>query len=216
MAEDDCVVNDGVPAGFVRRGRSCMVPAMVAAPRYRHFTYDEYVELERDTGLKHEYLDGMVWAMAGGTPRHAMLILNLGSELRVSLKGRPCQPYSSELKVRVRATTLTTYPDVSVICGPIERAPEDRNAVMNPTLVAEVLSPSTERWDRHGKLQHYQQIPSLRHVLFVHVDEALVEHLELRDGQWHTTLHRPGDHVVLAALDVALDVDALYADLPEG
>src|SRR5258708_31296765 len=105
--------------------------------------------------------------MAGGPPEHAAISMNIGSQLREQLRGRGCQAYSSDLRIRVLATGLATYPDVTVVCKPVELDPLDRHTVTNPTLVVEVLSPSTAAYDRGEKLAHYQQIPSLREVVLV-------------------------------------------------
>jgi len=189
---------------------------MAVAARKHRLTYAEYLALERETDLKHEFLDGEAWAMAGGTPRHAALQNNVSTLLRVGLASRPCRPYASDLKVRVLDTGLATYPDVAVICGAPERDPEDRNAATNPVLLVEVLSDSTEAWDRGGKFAHYRRIPSLRHYVLVSQDPVRIEHfLRQVDGTWVLREHGSGDTVALDDLGVSLDVNAVYADLPE-
>lgn len=103
-------------------------------------TYAEYLELERRSEEKHEYLRGEVWAMAGGTPGHAKIAANVTGALIAALRGKPCGVFSSDLRVRVTETDRSTYPDVTVICGKREAAADDENAVVNPTLIVEVLS----------------------------------------------------------------------------
>jgi Uma2 family endonuclease len=194
-------------AGEVRMGE---------AARKLKLGYEEYLALERETYLRHEFLDGEAWAMAGGTPRHAKVMTNLSALTWAALRGRRCQPYNSELKIQIENTGLTTYPDVAVICGPLVRSPQDRNAVTNPTLLAEVLSPSTEGWDRGGKFAHYQHIPTLRYYLLVNVDRVRVELFTREsEGRWTLTVHGPGTQVPLPDLEISIDVDELYADLPE-
>jgi Uma2 family endonuclease len=103
-------------------------------------TYAEYLAAEAVSEVRHEYLNGEVWAMAGGTPEHAALALALGSELRQALRGKPCRAYSADLRIRIVDTGLSTYPDVSVVCGQLETAPDDKDAVTNPIVLVEVLS----------------------------------------------------------------------------
>src|SRR5262245_13134541 len=140
----------------------------VAHALHHRFTFEQYVVLEKDSGTKHEFLGGQVWAMSGGSPEHAAVGAKVTTLLSNALRDKPCRTYSSDLRVRVKATGLATYPDVTVVCGPIELDPEDPNehTVINPRLLVEVLSPSTEDYDRGEKLGHYKQIPSLAEVVF--------------------------------------------------
>lgn len=180
-------------------------------------TYGEYLALERETDARHEFLDGEAWLMAGGTPAHSKIKTNAAGVLHAALRGRPCQVYDSDLKVRVAATGLTTYPDLSVVCGALERHPEDRNAITNPTVWLEVLSGSTEGWDRGGKFMHAQQVASLAHYVLVSQDTRRVEVFTRGDdGGWSYRAFSVGTAVPLTALGVEVDVDALYEQLPEG
>ena len=189
---------------------------MAEPARKLALTYDAYLAIERETDTRHELLNGEAWAMAGGTPRHSALKANVVALFRALLHGRPCRPYDSDLKIRVPDTGLATYPDLSVICGPLARDPEDRNAVTNPTLLVEVLSPSTEAWDRGGKFAHAQRLASLNHYVLVDADRASVEHYARQeDGSWRYTRHTAGGAVRFADLGVELAVDDVYADLPE-
>lgn len=189
---------------------------MSAAAELVRYTYAEYLALERRTDQRHEYFDGEMFLMAGGTPRHAKVLSNANVALGAALGDRPCQAFSSDLKIRIPATGLATYPDLSVICGPLERHPEDRNVATNPTLIVEVLSESTEVWDRTRKFFHYQQLPSLRHYLLVSHDEPRVEHYERAEaGAWTYRVFGPGDVVPLSILGISLPVDALYKNLPD-
>ena len=189
---------------------------MGEAARKLHLSYDDYLALERETDLRHEYLDGEAWAMAGGTPRHAVVKSNLTGLLWNRLRGRPCRAVDADLKIAIPDTGLYTYPDLSVICGALERSAQDRNAVVNPTVLFEVLSPSTEGWDRGGKFAHYRRIPTLQHFVLVSVDLSRVElYTRTPDGRWLLSEHGPGDEVPLSAVDIAFPVDALYEGLPE-
>jgi len=189
---------------------------MAVAARKHRLTYAEYLALERETDLKHEFLDGEAWAMAGGTPRHSRVKANLITALNTALGDGSCVVYDSDLKVRVLETGLATYPDAAVVCGPLGRDPEDRNAVTNPAVLVEVLSDATEAWDRGGKFAHYRRIPSLRHYLLVDSGQPRVEHfVRQEDGRWLLSEHGPGDAVEITAAGVSLPVDGLYRGLPD-
>jgi Uma2 family endonuclease len=177
------------------------------------YTYGEYVELEEMSPVKHEYLDGAVWAMAGGTPDHAAIAANIIGMLREQLRDRRCRVFTSDLRVRVKATGLGTYPDASVICDSIELDPEDAkgHAVVNPTVLVEVLSPSTEVYDRGEKREHYQRIPCATEIVLVAHDAHRVE-IWRRDGDtWLEHVVETGD-VHLTSLDCRLPLDEIYAD----
>lgn len=124
------------------------------------YSYAEYLVHESTSNVKHEYPDGDISARLGGSPEHTALAVAVASSLRTQLEGKRCRVFSSDLRVRVLASGLATYPDVSVVCGPLERDTEGRETVLNPTVLVEVLSGSTERYDRGEKFEHYQKIPS--------------------------------------------------------
>lgn len=176
----------------------------------RHYAYGEYLALDEASNVKLEFYAGDIYAMAGGTPEHAALCLQVGSALNVQLEGRPCRVYGSDLRIRVLATGLTTYPDVSVVCGSIERDPEGRDTVLNPTLVVEVLSPSTADYDRGERRESYQQIPSLHEVVLLAHDQRRIEVYRRGAGGWSLHQAGPGESIALDSISCRLDVDALY------
>jgi Uma2 family endonuclease len=188
---------------------------MTEVARQRH-SFDDYLELEAMSPVKHEYLDGHVWAMAGGSPRHAAIAMNVGAELMAALGDRPCQVYGSDLRVRVKATGLATYPDLTVVCGALETDPEDRggNTATNPTLLVEVLSPSTEHYDCGEKLAHYKQIPSVREVLLIAHAEQKLELWRRTQTGWVLEVAREGgqERVRLESLDCTLELARVYRD----
>ena len=147
----------------------------MASQQEPYVTPEQYLAFERDAEAKHEYLDGRIYAMTGGSVNHARLIGNVHAELRAQLRGRPCEAFTSELKVRVEASGLHTYPDVSALCGKPELGGQCDEILLNPTVLVEVLSPSTERYDRGEKFVHYRQIPSLREYVLVWQDWMHVE-----------------------------------------
>jgi Uma2 family endonuclease len=174
-----------------------------------HYSFDEYVAFERTSNVKHEYLDGQIYAVAGGTPEHAALAAAVTGLLYGQLRDN--QVYSSDL--RVRAGELTTYPDVTVVCGPPLRDRRDSTTTLNPTLVVEITSPSTQDYDRGEKLRYYQQIESLRAVLLVAHDRSALELWERSDAGWRQTLAGAGQSLELPAIGCMLAVDDVYAAL---
>jgi len=181
---------------------------------HRPLRYDEYLQIEQDTGIKHEYLDGRATAMAGGTSEHSHLAGQLLAHLVVALRGGPRRPFNSDFKMRVEATGLSTYPDLSVICGQIERPADDRNAALNPRVLVEVLSPSTERYDRGEKWAHYEMIPSLREYVLVSSDRERVEVFSRENG-WVFRSYGPGERISLPSLGLEIPLDELYSGWTE-
>ena len=175
-----------------------------------HYSFAEYLELEAASNVKHEYLGGQIYAMAGGTPEHAALQAAVIGLLFRQLDGSRGRTHSSDLHVRVLATGLGTYPDVTVVCGPSERDPDHRQTVVNPTAIVEVLSDSTEEYDRADKFEQYKQIPSLQHYVLVSHRERALEVWSRVDGSWSQSLVREGASAPLEALGVSLDVRELY------
>jgi Uma2 family endonuclease len=179
---------------------------------HHRFTFDDYLRVEEDSVIRHEFLDGRIWAMAGGTPAHARMCANVITQLNLGLSSRRCSVYITDLRIRVRATGLATYPDVSVICGHVDLDPDDpkRHTAVNPSLLVEVLSPSTEEYDRGEKLEHYKQIESLQEVVLVHHDERKVVVWRRTGARWSATEHADG--ALALALGCELSVAAIYRD----
>jgi len=182
---------------------------MPSTARRPHYSYAEYLALEDESPIRHEYLEGEIYAMAGGSPDHAALAAAVIGLLRAQLPP-PCRLFTSDLRIRILATGLTTYPDAAVVCGKTQRAPDDRLAVVNPVLLVEVTSTSTEAYDRVEKLRHYQQLPSLHEVLIVsHREPRLTLNRREATG-WTALEHGPGETLALASLGATLPVDELY------
>jgi Uma2 family endonuclease len=182
-----------------------------APPRIHRYTFREYLELEETSTVRHEFLEGEIYGMASGTPEHAALTMSAGATLVAATRGGPCRVHSSDLRVRVRATGLATYPDVTVVCGPYETDPESRTTITNPRVVVEVTSDSTEEHDRGEKLESYQQIPSLGAVVLVSHRERLIEVFEQGEtGSWRRSEGRQGGRVALSVLGCELVVDEIY------
>lgn len=187
--------------------------SMATSAAHRKYTVVEYVQLEGYANVRHEWADGQIYAMAGGTPEHGTYSANVIGLLAAALAGRRCRVQTSDVRIRVQATGLVTYPDASVVCGHADRDTEDALAIVNPTVLVEVLSPSTEDYDRGEKLEHYKRIPSLREVVFVAHDAKRVDVVRrLEDGSWVASSASAGEEARLESLDVALPVDAVFRD----
>ena len=175
------------------------------------FSYAEYVERERAAAIKHEWIAGEIFAMTGGTPEHARLQATLARVLGNALLDGPCEVYSSDLRVRSRTTEMATYADLTVVCGELDTDPDDANAVTNPTLLVEVLSPSTEAYDRGQKAAHYRQIPSLREYVLVAQDAPRIEVFRRgHDGHWSFLEAGRGESLVLESVGCTLAVDDVF------
>lgn len=177
-------------------------------------SYAEYLALEGAAETKHEYVNGRVYAMAGGSPEHARLAGAILARLTTALVGKPCAPFTSDLRVRVVATGRSTYPDVTVVCEKIERAADDADAATNPIVIVEVLSDGTESADRGDEWMHYQRIASLREYVLVSQSTQRIEVYSRDAGSpddWHYRESGAGASARLPSLDVTLDVDAIYA-----
>jgi Uma2 family endonuclease len=188
--------------------------ALPARPRHR-YTYAEYLAYERDSGLKHEYDDGEILAMAGGSRRHSALASRVSAALEGGRKPG-CVAFQADLKVRVLATGKATYPDASVVCGPIESDPADPSGatITNPTVIVEVLSPSTEEEDRGNKWRHYQLIPSLQEYVLVSQSEPRLERYHrLPAGTWEYSVATRGE--VQLSVGAVFNLEELYAALPD-
>jgi Uma2 family endonuclease len=191
----------------------------VAAAR---LSYADYLQLEAESGGKHEFWSGEVWAMGGGSPDHARIALAVAGELHAALKRGPCRSFSSDLKLWLSAADMAVYPDLSVICGPVERPPHDPHAATNPRLVVEVLSPSTRAFDLSAKRLAYQRVDGLAHILFIESERVGVELWTRAEGRaWRVQAFGAGERVALPGLGaegIELEVDALYlgTELLEG
>jgi Uma2 family endonuclease len=180
------------------------------APR-RHFTFRDYLDLEEASNVKHEFFAGEIYAMAGGTPEHAALAVAVSAALFDQLAGGDCRVFSSDLRVRVPATGLATYPDVTVVCGALETDPESPSTITNPTVIVEVLSPSTEDYDRGEKLEHYRQIESLQECVLVAHDRRRIEvWRRAGEGSEWTQVGIEVGTVDLASIGCRLEVERLY------
>ncbi|MCC7423735.1 MAG: Uma2 family endonuclease [Planctomycetaceae bacterium] len=177
----------------------------------QRYAVEEYLERERHSDVRHEFLGGEIRAMTGGSSNHSLISVNVVADLRSQLKSCGCRVYNNDMRIKCR-TGLYTYPDASVVCGPPEFENDRNDTLLNPVAIFEVLSPSTQAYDRGDKFSHYRTIPSLKEYVLISQDWPLVEH-HIRDdsGKWtlFTTTDRAGS-VQLAATRVELPMPEIY------
>ncbi len=175
----------------------------------------EYLDFERRSEQKHEYLAGRVFAMAGASPKHNLICGNMIRALGERLRGRPCAIMPSDQHVYVEATELGTYPDVTVLCGQGNYHKDFSQSLVNPSIVVEVLSPSTEAYDRGAKFDHYRPIETLREYVLVSTDRLAVDHyLREAGGTWRLTTSRgPDGQLRLPSVDATVPLAELYENI---
>jgi Uma2 family endonuclease len=189
---------------------------MIASRHPVRYTFAEYLAHEDASNTKHEFLDGQIYAMAGGSPEHSALISSVNGQLWSQLRGTPCAVHISDLRIRVLETALATYPDIAIVCGAWERDPESRNTIINPKVIVEVLSPRTEEYDRGEKFEHYKKIPSLReYVLVAHDRRAIEVWARGAEDKWTKSLYGEGEKAPLESIGAPVDVDVAYDDAQE-
>ena len=186
----------------------------MSEPAHRKATYEEYLAVERERGVKHEWIDGEVYAMAGGSPQHAALASRVNAAIARVLGSGPCVAFSSDLKLFIEARNRITYADVAVVCGPLARAPHDRDAVTNPVVLVEVLSDNTEAEDRGGKFADYGTLASLREYVLVDQHEPGIEVFHRnQEGNWMLVRHGARDSVRLTSVGAEFTVQEIYAGI---
>jgi Uma2 family endonuclease len=185
--------------------------------RLHSFSFEEYTEIAARSPNRVEHWDGAILDMTGGSPKHSAICNNVGGILREQLRGKPCRVFDANLRVRSVQANRSTYADATVVCGPLEldQADKTRQTVLNPSVLFEVLSPSTESDDRGPKLDCYQMIGSLVAIVLVaqHRPEITV-HERQPDGSWRKRVHETGT-VELPAIGCQLIVSEVYEDLPD-
>ena len=180
----------------------------IANRRQRLFTEEEYLSLEDEALEKSEFFQGRIYAMSGGSSNHSIISVNVTIAFGNSLRNRPCIVYNSDFRVKIPQANLYTYPDISVACGtPLIYTFKNTQTLTNPNLILEVLSSSTEKYDRTGKFESYKLIPTLTDYLLVAQDRTRVEHfVRQADKSWSCT--------VSEGLDAIVKIDTLECELP--
>jgi Uma2 family endonuclease len=191
------------------------------APQLNPFvSFADYLAFEENSEVKHEFWNGIVFECSGGTPRHADLIFNVSAAFAPRLRGHRCRGSSSEQRIRIEENNVSFYPDFVIKCPPEKYSPLDPNALTNPVLVAEVLSPNSEKHDRGAKFEQYALIPELRDYLLVSQERILVEHFARgQNDEWILRRYNEREDVIaFPHLEIEVPLDEIYnaMDLPSG
>lgn len=176
------------------------------------FSAEEYLQIEKDYPTKNEYFKGEIFAMAGAGPRHNVIFSNLFVGIGIQLKGKPCRPYGSDLRIHIPENTLYTYPDISIICGEIIPSKADADTAVQPTVLIEILLPSTKNYDRGGKFILYRDIPTLREFIVIDSESISVEAFRInKNGHWELEDYRSIEDVLtIPIVDVSISLKELY------
>lgn len=178
----------------------------------KFYSIEEYLQMENEALEKHEYYKGEIIAMSGAGNRHNIISINIIVSLGNSLKGKSCQPYGSDMRIHIPENTLFTYPDISVICGDIINPNVDENTATNPTVIIEILSPSTRNYDRGVKFMLYRAIPTLKEYILVEAESIHVEQFAInKEGLWQLKeFSSQNDQLMLESLNVNLLLRDIY------
>lgn len=196
---------------FSLMGRS----RMTASKSHSYFTPEEYLEVERISLLRHEYVQGQLVAMAGASKAHVIVTGNLSALLVNHLRGTGCVSYGTDMKVRLRELRLFYYPDLAVTCDERDRRLSE-DFILYPKLIIEVLSDSTEAFDRGDKFADYKSIETLEEYVLIHQKQVLVEHFQRKsENLWLPTIYRSGSVVKFASIDFACPIEQIYENLDQ-
>jgi Uma2 family endonuclease len=184
----------------------------VSSQTISYLTPERYLEIERKADHRSEYIDGGMFAMAGASPNHSRIVTNSSAHLWNQLRGGPCEVFATDLRLFIKAVSVYTYPDIMVTCGPAEQVDRERDTVVNPRFIAEVLSDSTKNYDRGEKFRFYRTIPGFSEYLLLAQDSIRAEHHQRRpDGSWiFREFTSPDDQIELASIGCRLGLGALY------
>ncbi len=186
---------------------------MSALPKLRYYTPEEYLALELAAEYKSQYVDGEIFAMTGNQPWHIKVAGNIFAGLHSRLRGRPCDLYFSEMRLRVKAGGMYTYPDVMALCGQAKyETTENPHSLLNPQVIVEVLSPSTEAFDRGGKFARYRLLESLTDYVLVSAERMQIEHFVRQpDGRWMMSeYNEPHHQLPLVSVEAVLPLSEIY------
>ena len=190
---------------------------MATAPQRTRMTDEQYLAVERAAETKSEFFDGEMYAMSGASRWHSLLTVNLLARIHLQLEGSPCRIYNNDLRVQIESPRSYVYPDLVAVCGEPRFRDDAFDTLINPALIVEVLSPSTEAFDRGGKFARYRRLDSLKEYVLVSQDRALVERYRRRGEEWLLTEYRGLDaELELESVGCAVRLGDIYArvDLP--
>jgi Uma2 family endonuclease len=188
---------------------------MSISARHAYFTPEEYLDIERISPIKHEYLQGQLVAMAGASKAHVIITGNLSALLVNHLRGTGCISYAVDMKVRLPALNLFYYSDLAVTCDERDRA-SNEDFILHPKLIVEVLSDSTEAFDRGDKFSDYKTIAEFEEYILIHQKQILVEQFQRQsDNLWVPQIYRAGDTVELTSIDFVFAIETLYENIEQ-
>lgn len=178
----------------------------------KKYTIEEYLEMEQASQEKHEYYQGGIFAMSGAKVTHNIIAMNTAALFTNKLKGKPCRPFNSDQRIHIEKNSLFTYPDISIVCGKIETRNNDEWNVINPTIIIEILSPSTRDYDRGQKFKLYRDIPSLKEYILIDSESVNVEIFFLNQhGNWELKEYKTiDDSFYLDSVQVKLELNEIY------
>jgi len=184
------------------------------APAYekRKYTIEEYLEMEKESDLKHEYYRGEIFAMSGPKVQHNIIAGNIFGDLKNKLKGSRCRPFSSDQRIHIPSNTLFTYPDISVVCGEINTLNNDKWNILNPCVLIEILSPSTRSYDRGEKFWFYRAIQTLKEYVIVDSENIQLEIFRVNErGHWELEEYtNTRDKLFVKTIDVYIELTEIY------
>jgi Uma2 family endonuclease len=176
------------------------------------YTLEEYLALERSSEERNEYFDGEIFAMGGASEKHNLIVVNVSASLHTQMRGKPCKVYVSDLRVKIRQTGLCAYPDVVALCGDAQFDDEHLDTLLNPTVIIEVLSKSTQRYDRWEKFAQYRKIDSLLQYVLISQDRIRIEsYVRQPDSQWlMSEMSQPQEKLKLVSIQATLLLADVY------
>lgn len=177
---------------------------------HKDFSEEEYLELERNAPRKSEYYKGEIFALSGAKRNHNLIVTNLCREISSSLKDKPCEVYPSDMRVKNKVDQFYTYPDVTIVCGKPEFLNTTEDVLLNPQIIIEVLSDSTEKYDRGAKFSLYRNIPSILEYILVSSNERKVESFRKNGSDWIFRESTEGEVFQFQSLDVVLKTEDVY------
>lgn len=181
----------------------------------QRYTIEEYLEMERASDVKHEYYQGEIFAMAGAGPEHNLIFSNVFGELYASLKGKPCRPYGSDMRIHIPENTLFCYPDISIFCGDPITSDKEKDTVIHPTIIIEILSKSTRTYDQTTKFDFYRDIPTLKEYILIDSERIGVTSFLINEhNRWVLQDYKTLEDIVhIPTVEVSLSMYDIYNDV---
>ena len=175
-------------------------------------TEQEYLQFEKESQQKHEFFRGEIFAMAGAGNNHNEIFSNLFIELGIQLKGKPCKPYGSDLRIHIPQNTLYTYPDISIICKELSASNDETDSTIEPTVLIEILSPSTSNYDRGAKFKLYRDIPTLKEYILIDSESISIESFRVnKTNHWELEEYKTREHTLaIPTLAINLTLSQIY------